>query len=183
MFKSLEVVKIGVYCWLKWTLNSSPSHPSFLDPANPSRAWIRMTYHYSVLGKNHPFVLKQISEIQQEFISAASPLITLLLWCINWGKFPLCNEDEHCISPIVIYYVLRVYWDKPGLPGLLQLLILCHYLFLLLLALKGAAGKSPPAPRVPLPGDSSLEAQPQRSEEQPGHDRSLALVVHFICCK
>lgn len=123
MFKSLEVVKIGVYCLLEWTLNSDQSHPSFLDSANPSCAWIKMTYHYSVLGKNCPFVLKQISEIQQEFISAAGPLITLLLWCINWGKFPLCNEDEHCSSPIVIYYMLRVYWDKPGLPGMSQLLI------------------------------------------------------------
>lgn len=185
MFECLEVVKIGVYCLLKWTLNSNQSRPSFLDTANPSCAWIKMTYHYSVLGKNRPFVLKQISEIQQEFISAAGLLITLLLWCINWGKFPLCNEDEDCSPPIVIYYVLRVYWDKPGLPGMLQLLIFCHYLFLLPLVLKGAAlksaaGKSPPAQRVPLQRDSSLsEAQPQRvksTQEMTGGCLSLALI-------
>lgn len=167
MFKSLEGVKMGVYCSLKWTLDSNQSHPSFMYTASPSCAWIKMTSHYSVVGKNHPFVLKQIREIQQEFISATGLLITLLLWCINWGKFPLCSEDEDCSSPIVIYYVLRVCWDKPGLPGLLQLWIFCHYLFLVS---QGAAGESPPAPRVAL----QRGQQPQGTEEHPGNDRRVS---------
>lgn len=87
MFKSLEVVKIGVYFLLKCTLNLNQSHPFFLGAVNPLCAWIKMAYRYSVLGINNPFVLKQISEIQQELISASGLLITLLLWCINGGSF------------------------------------------------------------------------------------------------
>lgn len=176
MFKSLEVVKIGVYCLLKCTLNLNQSHPFFLGAANPLCAWIKMPYHYSVLGINNPFVLKQISEIQQELISASGLLITLLLWCINGRKFLLCNEDEDCSSPIVIYCVL--YWDKPALPVLLQLLIFCHYLLLLLLVLKGAAWKgatsqSTPAQLEPLQRGQQPFRAPQRSKGSQGNDRRV----------
>lgn len=187
MFKSLEVVKMGAYCSLKWALNSNQSHPSFLDTASPSCARIKMISHHSVLGQNHPFVLKQVSEIQQEFISASGLLTTLLLCCINWGQLPLCNEDEPCSSPIVIYFVLRVSWDKPGLPGLLQLLVFFFfvlYLFLLPLVLKGAAGKSPPAQRVPLQrGQEPLRGTKESTQGMAGGWQSLALVVHFISSK
>lgn len=125
-----------------------------------------MPYHYSVLGINNPFVLKQISEIQQELISASGLLITLLLWCINGRKFLLCNKDEDCSSPIVIYCVL--YWDKPALPVLLQLLIFCHYLLLLLLVLKGAAWKGATSQSTPAQLEPLQRGQ-QPFRAPPGH--------------
>lgn len=192
IFKSLEVVDIGVYCSLKWTLSSNQSHLSFLGTADPSCAWIKMAYHGSVLGINNPFVLKQISEIQQEFISAAGLLITLLLCCINGGKFPLCNGDEDCCSPIVIYSVL--YCAEISLPCLgcfsswffVMISFCCHWFW------KELLGKALLVNHL-LPnvcqcrGNSSPSEQGHRgiksTQEMTGGCWSLALIVHFTCCK
>lgn len=186
MFKSLEVVKMGAYCSLKWALNSNQSHPSFRDTASPSCARIKMISHHSVLGQNHPFVLKQVSEIQQEFISASGLLTTLLLCCINWGQLPLCNEDEPCSSPIVIYFVLRVSWDKPGLPGLLQLLVFFFLSFIYFCCLwfwKELLVNHLLPSVCPCKGDRSLSEGLKSTQGMAGGWQSLALVVHFISSK